>query len=249
MKKNNFLPKVASKVTFGAAIILFAANSSMLIGCKKSTASEPVTSISESTDTWHKSSGYVHDGNQINSSGTTNGFFWQCYFTTGSASITQGSAGNFSSTYSNVGDVVVGKGYNPGSANTRGYNVGALSGSYNNIGIYGWTTSPLIEYYVTEFGSVASGSAINTVSSDGHTYTFYKHQQVNQPSIQGTATFWQYLDNWGGSSTGSNHTITMANHINNWKSHGGQGFGSYNLQILALEAYGGKSGYINATVW
>jgi len=249
MKKNNFLPKVASMVTFGAAVIAIAANSLMLIGCKKSDASGPAASISEPADTWHKSSGFVHDGNQINSSGTTNGFFWQCYFTTGSATITQGSAGNFSSTYSNVGDVVVGKGYNPGSAGTRGYNVGALSGSYNNIGIYGWTTSPLIEYYVTEFGSVASGSAINTVSSDGHTYTFYKHQQVNQPSIQGTATFWQYLDNWGGSSTGSNHTITMANHINNWKSHGGQGFGSYNLQILALEAYGGKSGSINATVW
>jgi endo-1,4-beta-xylanase len=249
MTKNIFLPKVAGKVAFGAAIIAIAANLLMLIGCTKSDNAAPIVTASEQTPTGHYSSGFVHDGNQVNSSGTSGGFFWQCYFTTGSASITQGSAGNFSSTYSNVGDVVVGKGYNPGSAGTRGYNVGALSGSYNNIGIYGWTTSPLIEYYVTEFGSVASGSAINTVSSDGHTYTFYKHQQVNQPSIQGTATFWQYLDNWGGSTKGANHTITMANHINNWKSHGGQGFGSYNLQILALEAFGGKSGSINATVW
>lgn len=249
MKKNNFLPNVARKAKFGAAILAFASSSVMLIGCKKTDNSAPAASTSAETPTGHYTSGFVHDGNQINSSGTTNGFFWQCYYTTGSASITQGSAGNFSSTYSNVGDVVVGKGYNPGSAGTRGYNIGSLSGSYNNIGIYGWTTSPLIEYYVTELGSVASGSPINTVSSDGHTYTFYKHQQVSQPSIQGTATFWQYLDNWGGSSTGSNHTITMANHINNWKSHGGQGFGSYNLQILALEAYGGKSGSINATVW
>jgi endo-1,4-beta-xylanase len=90
---------------------------------------------------------------------------------------------------------------------------------------------------------------VNTVSSDGHNYSFYKFQRVNEPSIIGTATFWQYKDNWGGSSTGSNHSVTMANHINNWKSHGGQGFGSYNYQILALEAYGGKSGYINATAW
>ncbi|WP_448701955.1 glycoside hydrolase family 11 protein [Mucilaginibacter sp. AW1-3] len=249
MRKNNFLPEVARKVTFGAAIIAALATSTMFTGCKKESAAEPEL-VADQPVTWHTSSGYVQDdGNRIESSGTSGGFFWQCYFTTGSASITQGSAGNFSSTYSNVGDVVVGKGYNPGSAGTRGYNVGALSGSYNNVGIYGWTTSPLIEYYVTEFGSVATGSVINTISSDGHNYNFYKHQQVNQPSIQGTATFWQYLDNWGGSSKGANHTVTMANHINNWKSHGGQGFGSYNLEIFALEAYGGKSGSINATVW
>jgi endo-1,4-beta-xylanase len=46
----------------------------------------------------------------------------------------------------------------------------------------------------------------------------------------------------------------MANHINNWKSKAGQGFGSYNYMIFGLEAYDyststGKSGYINATVW
>jgi len=249
MKKNNFLSEVARVVTFGAAAMLLAASTIVSTGCKKESAAEPVAAASDVAPVWHQSSGYTHDGNQINSSGTTNGFYWQCYYTTGSASITQGSAGNFSATYSNVGDVVVGKGYNPGSANTRGYNVGVLSGSYNSVGIYGWTTSPLIEYYVAEFGSVASGSVINTISSDGHNYNFYKHQQVNQPSIQGTATFWQYLDNWGGSSTGSNHTITMANHINNWKNHGGQGFGTYNYQILALEAYSGKSGSINATIW
>jgi endo-1,4-beta-xylanase len=185
----------------------------------------------------------------MESSGTSNGFYWQLYLQGGSATITQGSAGNFAVSYNNVTDVVAGKGWNPGSTRTIGYNVGALSGSYNFVGIYGWTTSPLIEYYVDELGSVASGTRINTVSSDGHTYTFYRQQRVNQPSIIGTATFWQYLDNWGGSSTGANHTVTMANHITNWRNAGGEGFGSYNLQILALEAYNGKSGYINATAW
>jgi endo-1,4-beta-xylanase len=191
---------------------------------------------------------------QVNAgTGTDHGFFWSLFVSGGSASITFPSAGtyagNFAISYSNVGDVVGGKGWNPGSTHSIGYNIGSLSGSYNFVGIYGWTTSPLIEYYVAEKGSVASGGVINSISSDGHTYNFYKHQQVNQPSIQGTATFWQYLDNWGGSSTGANHSVTMANHISNWKSHGGQGFGSFNYQILALEAYSGKSGSINATVW
>ncbi len=242
MKKNNFLPKAARMVTFGAAMIAVVASSTILTGCKKDSAPEPTPAAAEPTAA-------VNFKNNLSSTGTSGGFYWQCYFTSGSATLTNGSAGNFAVSYNNVGDVVAGKGYSTGSNGTRGYNVGALSGSYNFVGIYGWTTSPLIEYYVCELGSVVAGSQVNTVSSDGHTYSFYKHQQVSQPSIQGTATFWQYLDNWGGSSTGSNHTITMANHISNWQSHGGQGFGSYNYQILALEAYNNKSGYINATVW
>ncbi len=186
---------------------------------------------------------------QLRSTGTNNGYFWSLYNAGGTASLTNGAGGNFSISYSGVGDVVGGKGWNPGSARNIGYNVGALSGSYNLVGIYGWTINPLIEYYVCELGSNIAGKKVNTVSSDGHKYTFYKHQQVNQPSIQGTKTFWQYLDNWGGSSKGSNYSVNMANHINNWRSKGGQGFGSYDYQILALEAWGGKSGYINATVW
>ena len=186
------------------------------------------------------------------STGNDHGYFWQLYVSGGSASISFPSAGtyagNFAVTWNNVSDVVAGKGWNPGSSHSIGYNIGSLSGSYNNFGIYGWTTSPLIEYYITEKGSVG-GIVVNTLSSDGHTYTFYKQQRVNAPSIQGTATFWQYKDNWGGTSTGANHTVTTANHINNWKSHGGLGFGAYNLQILAVEAYGGKSGSCNATVW
>lgn len=248
MKKKTFLPEVAKQVTFGAAIIAFAASSLALTGCKKDNSSSPAPASTPTQAITRERSASFGQAT-LSSTGTNNGFYWQCYYTTGSASLTNGSAGNFSVTYSGVGDVVAGKGYNPGSAQTIGYNVGALSGSYNFVGVYGWTTSPLIEYYVCELGSVVAGTQVNTVSSDGHTYTFYKHQQVSQPSIQGTATFWQYLDNWGGSSTGANHTINMANHVSNWQSHGGQGFGSYNYQILALEAYNGKSGYINATVW
>lgn len=260
MKSNTFLPEVARKAIFGAAIIMFAASSSIFTSCNKEGAApivrtaEPTASTTASMATGRRTAAFsqaILAQASPSSTGTINGFYWQCYNAAGggSASLTNGAAGNFSVSYSNVVDVVAGKGWNPGSARTVGYNVGALSGSYNSVGVYGWTTSPLIEFYVTELGSNANGSRINTVSSDGHTYSFYKHQQVNQPSIIGTATFWQYLDNWGGSSTGSNHSINMANHINNWRSNGGQGFGSYNYMILALEAYSGKSGYINATVW
>jgi len=195
----------------------------------------------------------VFSAQQVHAStGTDHGYFWQCYVSGGSASISFPQAGtyagNFAVNWSNVGDVVAGKGWNPGSARTVNYNCGALSGSYNNFSVYGWTTNPLIEYYICEKGSVASGTAVGSLSSDGRNYTVYKHQQVNQPSIQGTATFWQYLSNWGGASTGQNYSVTTSNHFNYWKSHIGS-MGAYNLQILAIEAYGNKSGYCNATVW
>lgn len=242
MKLNTFLSKVTGMVTFGAATVMLVASASILPGCNKKNTSAPEVA-------GERQSGFVQDDGQTEDQGTNNGYFWSLYREGGSANITFGSGGNFAISYSNVNDVVGGKGWNPGSARTIGYNVGALSGSYNFVGIYGWTTNPLIEYYVAEKGSMTGGTFVNNMSSDGHSYSFYKSQRVNAPSIIGTATFWQYKDTWGGAPTGQNRSVNMANHINNWRSRGGQGFGNYNYMILALEAWGGRSGYINATAW
>ena len=186
-----------------------------------------------------------------NGTGTNNGYYYSLYSSGGAAQMTFPSAsqypGNFQVTWQGVNDVVGGKGWNYGSGQAVSYNVGYATG-YNNVSVYGWTTNPLIEYYVCEFGSVVSGTYKGSVSSDGHSYSTYEHQQVNQPSIQGTATFEQYLDNWGGSSTGSNHTVTTSNHYTHWKNLG-MNLGSYNELIFMGEAWGGKSGEINATVW
>ncbi len=237
-----------------AALVVLAIAMASLWGCKDQPTAPQVTEKTQSqTPERTKTNLQYANLPKTESTGSDHGYFWSLYVSGGSASISFPSAGtyagNFAINYSGVNDVVGGKGWNPGSAHSIGYNIGYLSGSYNFVGIYGWTTSPLIEYYVAEKGSVVNGTYVNSVSSDGHTYSFYKHQQVNQPSIIGTATFWQYLDTWGGASTGSNGSVNMSNHINNWKSKGGQGFGSYNYQILALEAWGGRSGNINATVW
>jgi len=183
-----------------------------------------------------------------NGTGTNNGFYYSLYSSGGSATMTLGSAGNYAITWSGVSDVVGGKGWNPGSAQVIGYHVGSASG-YNTISIYGWLTNPLVEYYITEFGSLYTANATEkgTVTSDGHTYTTFEHQQVNQPSIQGTTTFEQYLDAWGGASTGQNNVVTTANHFNHWSSLG-MTVGTFNYQILGTEAYNGASGSVNATV-
>ena len=184
-----------------------------------------------------------------NGTGYNQGYYYSLYTSGGSSTMTFGTdyAGNYAISWSNVNDVVGGKGWNPGGSMSVGYNVGAASG-YNNISIYGWTTNPLVEYYICEFGSVANGTYKGSVSSDGHTYSTYEHTQYNQPSIEGTQTFNQYLDNWGGSSIGSNHTVTTGNHFSHWASLG-MNMGSFNYMILGTESYGGRSGYVNATVW
>lgn len=186
-----------------------------------------------------------------NGTGTNSGYYYSLYSNGGSATMTFPGAGqypgNYAISWSGVNDMVGGKGWNPGGENSVGYNVGAANG-YNNISVYGWTTNPLVEYYICEFGSVANGTFKGSVSSDGHSYNTYEHQQVNQPSIQGTATFEQYLDNWGGSSIGSNHTVTTGNHYTHWRNLG-MPLGNFNYMILGTESYGGRSGYVNATVW
>ena len=74
------------------------------------------------------------------------------------------------------------------------------SGTYQPNGnsylsIYGWTRSPLIEYYVVEsYGTYNPSSAAQkkgTVTCDGASYDVLQTTRYNAPSIDGTQTFQQ----------------------------------------------------------
>lgn len=186
-----------------------------------------------------------------NQTGTVNGYYYQMYNNgTGSSCITVGSSGNqYSTTWSGIGDFVAGVGHNPGSSATVSFS-GSLSASGGTtlVSLYGWSTSPLVEYYIEEdyVGSPnAAGTYMGQVTSDGGTYNLYEHEQVNQPSIEGTATFEQYLAIR--TSPTSSGTITTQNFFNAWASHG-MDLGTLNYQILATESYGGGSGSSNFTL-
>jgi endo-1,4-beta-xylanase len=184
-----------------------------------------------------------------NQTGTNGGYYYQMYTAgTGSACITLNSGNSYSTSWSGVGDFVAGVGWNPGSNQTVSFSSSLSASGTSLVSLYGWSTNPLVEYYVIEnyTGSPpTAGTYMGQVTSDGGTYNIYEHQQVNQPSIDGTATFEQYLAIR--TSPESSGTITTANYFNAWASHG-MNLGTLNYQILATEAYSGGSGSSSVTV-
>ncbi|KAL4260847.1 Endo-1,4-beta-xylanase [Pleurotus pulmonarius] len=179
--------------------------------------------------------------------GTSNGFYYS-WWTDGAAdaTYTNGAAGQYSIQWSgNAGNLVGGKGWNPGNDNRVISYTGTYTPNGNSyLAVYGWTRSPLIEYYVVEsFGSYDPSSAASpkgSVTCNGASYTILQTTRVNQPSIDGTQTFQQYWSvrnpkkSPGGAISG---TVDVACHFQAWAA-AGMGLGTqHNYQIVATEGY------------
>jgi len=190
-----------------------------------------------------------------NQTGTNNGYYYSYWKDGGNVSMTLGSGGNYGVNWNlgNSYNFVGGKGWRTGSSTrTINYNCGWWSPSGNAyLCAYGWTTGPLIEYYIVDsWGSwrPPGGSSQGTVSSNGGSYNLYRTQRVNAPSIEGTKTFYQYWSvRTSKRATGSNVQISFSNHRNAWANKGWN-LGTHNYQIMATEGFQ-SSGNSNLTVW
>ena len=140
------------------------------------------------------------------------------------------------------------KGVRPGSEEP----IVTYSADYNPNGnsylaVYGWTQNPLVEFYVVDsWGSwrPPGSDPIGTVNVDGGTYEIYRTERVNQPSIEGNATFWQF---WSvRTEKRTSGTITVAPHFEAWAAFG-LTMGDFYEVSLAIEGYH-SAGEANVTV-
>ncbi len=184
-----------------------------------------------------------------NGTGTNNGFYYTFWKDSGNATMTLGAGGRYTSQWTNnTNNWVGGKGWNPGNSSrvvSYSGNYGVSNSQNSYLAFYGWTKSPLIEYYVIEsYGSYnpascSGGTDYGSFQSDGATYNVRRCQRVNQPSIEGnSSTFYQYFSvrnpkKGFGNISG---TITFANHASFWASKG-LALGNHDYQVLATEGY------------
>ena len=155
--------------------------------------------------------------------GSHGGFTYEYWKDYGGGCMTLNNGGNFYIDWYNIGNLLARKGLRPGVKNqtvTYGANYQPNGNSY--LCVYGWTRSPLIEYYIVEsWGDwrPPGATSVGTVTSDGGTYDLYRTYRHQQPSIDGDMTnFYQY---WSvRTSKRTSGTVTCENHFNAWENQG-----------------------------
>jgi hypothetical protein len=195
-----------------------------------------------------------------NLSGTVGSYTWTIWSSgSGGCLNTYGVGGAYKATWNNSGDFLARVGLQWNETQTYdqlgtvsadfAYTKTGSGGGFSFIGIYGWSNTPLVEYYIVEdwFGSsgppTAGGTLKGTFDVDGGTYKVYTHTQTNQPSIHGTQTFPQFFSVRQAARQCGHISITE--HFKKWASYGMALGKMYEAKVLV--EVGGGSGSIDFT--
>lgn len=180
-----------------------------------------------------------------NETGTQDGYNYELWKDNGTTSMTLNAGGTFSCQWSNINNALFRKGMKFDSSKTHeqlgtitvdyGCNYQPSGNSY--LCVYGWTKSPLVEYYIVEsWGTWRPPGATSkgTINVDGGTYEVYETTRENQPSIEGNTTFKQY---WSvRTSKRTSGTISVSEHFKAWEKMGMKMGKMYEV-ALTVEGY------------
>ncbi|MBP5481245.1 MAG: glycoside hydrolase family 11 protein [Paludibacteraceae bacterium] len=170
----------------------------------------------------------------------------------------------FKANWNNSGDYLARVGYYDGSSKKNykalgtikaGYNYtksGNGGGNYSYIGVYGWTKSPMIEYYIVDDSFTPNGGGMywganqkGTYTMDGAQYRLMVGQRNNAPCITGNnCNFQQVFAVRSNSRTCG--TISVSDHFKEWEKLGvDMSGGIYDCKIVC--EVGGGQGSIEYT--
>ena len=174
----------------------------------------------------------------------------------GQASMNPG-AGSFTCSWSNIENFLARMGKNYDSQGKNYKEIGNIVLTYDveytprgnsYMCVYGWTKSPLVEYYIVEgWGDWRppgnDGENKGTVTLNGNTYDIRKSMRYNQPSLEGTSTFpqyWSVRQTSGSTNNQTNYmkgTIDVSKHFDAWSQAGLDMSGKLYEVSLNIEGY------------
>lgn len=180
-----------------------------------------------------------------NRTGSEDGYDYELWKDNGTTSMTLTGGGTFSCEWSNINNALFRKGvkfnctqtYQEIGNITVDYDVDYKPNGNSYLCVYGWTRSPLVEYYIVEsWGSWRPPGATSkgTVTIDGGIYDVYETTRVNQPSIDGNTTFQQYWSVRQDKKTSG--TINVGAHFAAWEKMG-MPMGKLYEAALTVEGY------------
>lgn len=180
-----------------------------------------------------------------NATGSEGSYHYELWKDYGSTSMTLNGEGRFECWWEDIGNALFRKGikfdctktYSQIGDITVNYGVNYQPDGNSYLCVYGWSRSPLVEYYIVDSWGTwrpPGASSKGTITVDGGTYDVYETTRVNQPSIDCNTTFKQY---WSvRTSKRTSGTISVTQHFQAWENLG-MSLGKLYETALTVEGY------------